>query len=790
MTTLWFKLFYRNSKKNWLNSFINIIGLSLGLIGLTIVLSYFNYENSFNSWNPHKEEIYRVIHDVNDGVIWEFSNAVEGATFKEELPEVTDIYLSNGYYDDVLIETNQKKIFLDGLLEGDANFFDFFPFTVLEGSIESFKNAKNNLALSKEQASKLYGQESALGQIITFYDKPYTVAMVYEIPGSSYFSPSIVYQFTEKLEPQWGNFSYTLFCKINKGSNIASLETKMANILRAHRNNTTDKVFLEQLADIRLKGKSKDGGPEGKGNYKLLMIFLSLSILLIFISSVNFVNLSIASAAFRAKEIGIKKTLGLSKKHIYFQLGGEILLQCFISMIIALVAVELILPYFNTFMGLNLDLNEPKILIQVFSITTLVAIIISSIPAIYSANFKSIKVLKGNIARSKKGVLLRHFMLGLQFLISGFFLISMLIILNQVNYMMQKDLGFSGDQIAIVYGHSSASGMYDRYQVAKKELIKHPNIKNVTSNFFIPGNGASNSTNVTYRDKDIIGYSNPIDFGYIETVNIEVLKGRSLQSKFASDTLKNILINEVLAKELGIHEDPIGKKIDIGLSDGVNDGKQLTIIGMVKDYHIRGFDQKIPPMFMMHWNSFSFMKNYNFRKIQFKIDPDNIEDTMAYIENYWKTNIEQDYPFEYEFLNDSFARTYKKYQRQQTLMSIITMIAISIALLGLFALATLTIQQRYKEVAIRKTLGASIYEIMIQLLKDFIKITILASLFLIPITYYFMQQWLNDFVYHIDMPFWPYIITPVILILLVIFIVGIKAYNATKLDLITYLKFE
>ena len=232
---------------------------------------------------------------------------------------------------------------------------------------------------------------------------------------------------------------------------------------------------------------------------------------------------------------------------------------------------------------------------------------------------------------------------------------------------------------------------------------------------------------------------------------------------------------------------PIGEIVNIGWSE--DDTENFEIIGVIKDFHFEGFDSKIAPMFLGLWNTFDFAKTW-IPAIQFKIKGNNIDRTIAEIETFWKQNVDAKYPFSYKFLDDNFAESYEKYKKQQTMFLILSILVILISLLGLFALATLTIQQRLKEVAIRKTLGASVQEIMIQLLKNFLKVVVISSLILIPIAYYFMENWLENFVYRIDMPLFPYILTPIILILLVFVVVGLKAYSATKIDLIKYLKFE
>lgn len=805
MIQTWFKIFFRNSKKNWLNLVINILGLTLGFAGLLLVLLYLNDEESYNATNPNKNEIYRIVHQLSNGEVWASSTAVEGPKYVEDIPEVMSTYMSRGWYDDGVVTVNGKKKYTRDILLGQSTFFDFFPFQIVEGSLEQFKKARNHIALSDKQAKTFFGKKSAIGKSIELAGRVYLVTTVYKIIGKHYYMPEIVHQFEKVQEGHWGNFSYNLLIKTSHELPKTEVEKKLNTVW--HINSTVKSaeeegmsveefkkkhgstVFVEPLSSVRLKPIANHAGPEGKGNYQMIMVMLSLSILLIIISCVNFINLSTASATQRAKEVGVKKTLGLSKLSLTRQYTLEIVIQGIIAFILSLILVELLLPYFNDFMRKDISILNSEILLKVGLIAVLLAFFIGSIPAFYLSNFKSIEVLKGNISRGKKGIFARNLMLGLQFIISGFFLIGSLIILKQVDYMMNKELGFSGEQVVNVWINDWKSNRYQKYSLAKKELVKHPNIDVVTSNYFMPGGGSSNSTNSDYKENSVQANSSGVDYEVIETFGLKLLKGRSFDPKIASDTIKSVIINETMAKGLGIYNDPIGKKINLGWGAEDNDGKNMNVIGMVKDYHIYGMDNKIPPIFLVHWNTFDWYKN-NLHAVQLKIKPENVAETMKFVERFWKENIEQGYPFDYRFVNKQFARQLNKFEKQKTMFLTITTIVIIVSLLGLFALATLTIQQRLKEVAIRKTLGASVQEIMIELIKSFIKIVLISSVFLIPIAYYFMQNWLDDFVYRIDMPIVPYIVTPVILIILVIAVVGLKAYNATKVDLIKYLKFE
>ncbi|WP_299671775.1 ABC transporter permease [uncultured Polaribacter sp.] len=804
MLQIWFKIFFRNSKKNWLNALINISGLTLGLAGLLIILLYLNEENSYNQWNPNKDDVYRVnIKQPKSGDVWTSVNAGMYLTYPKEIPEVTEAVMVGLHYRSRVLQFKDAFEFTDKLIFTEPQFFDFFPFKILEGSPEKFAETRTNIALSKAYAERLFKGEKAVGNLVKINGKDYAVTCVYEMPKNAHHEPELLMQFSEAFEVNWGNHNNELFCRITEGSDLAIVQPKMNQIIRnaykpyAGEAGVTIEEFderygiptvlLDKLDTIYLHSSAKRAGPSGTGNYQLLMVLLGLSILLIVISCVNFINLSVASAIQRAKEVGVKKTLGLSKKQLLFQYVFEIVLQGIISFVLALVIVELALPFFNQFVGKEISILHTNSLITLFFVAILISIFVGSIPAIYLSNFKAIEVLKGSVSKSKKGNLARNIMLGLQFLISGFFIISMLIVGNQMNFMMQKELGFDKEQVLSVEVFSIESE-YKKFLLTQQVLTQSKNITAVTASMFVPGDGFVNGTSLNHKKNDI-GFnaaSNLVDYNYIDFAKIEILKGRDFSKDIASDSINKLIINETAAKMLGIAKNPIGEIVDVGWSD--ND-TNFEVIGVIQDYHFEGFDTKIAPMFLGLWNTFEFAKTW-MPAIQFKIKGTNIDQTIAEIETFWKQNVDAKYPFSYQFLDKNFAKTYDKYQKQQTLFLILSILVILISLLGLFALATLTIQQRLKEVAIRKTLGASVKEIMFQLLRNFLKVVVVSSVILVPIAYFFMENWLENFVYRIDMPIFPYVLTPMILILLVFVVVGLKAFNATKIDLIKYLKFE
>lgn len=804
MLQIWFKIFFRNQQKNWLNTLINISGLTLGLAGLLIVLLYLKEEQSYNQWNPNKDEVYRVNLKRKSGEVWFTANAGMYLTYPKEIPEVEDAVIVRHTYNSEIIQMNDVSVYSDKLIMTEPNFFNFFPFKILDGSTQKFIESRSNIAISKTLAERIFKEEKAIGNIVKIGSRMLSVVCVYEIPKNSHQEPEILVQYEEPYEVHWGNHNHELFCKISKGSNLDEVKQKMDQIIvdkafkpEAEKVGVSIEEFrerygiptviLDKLDTIYLENTAKRAGPSGTGNYQLLIVLLGLSILLIIISCVNFINLSVASASQRSKEVGVKKTLGLSKQKLLYQYVFEIVLQGIVSFVLALIIVELTLPFFNQFVEKEISIFHTKSLSILFFTAFIISVFVGAIPALYLSNFRAIEVLKGSISKTKKGNLARNIMLGVQFLISGFFIISMLIVGNQIDYMMQKELGFDKEQVLAVRVFN-VKNEFKKYELTKELLTKNKNILAITNSMYVPGDGFVNGTGLSHSKNDI-GFnaaSNIVDYNYLDFAKIKLVEGRNFNRDFASDSLK-IIINETAAKDLRIYNNPIGEKVRLGWLD--DDGPSFEVIGMIQDYHFDGFDTKITPMFMVLWTAIDFPETW-VNAFQLKIRPENINKTISEIEDFWRANIDTKYPFEYEFLDQKFAKTYDKYKRQQTMFLILSVLVIIISLLGLFALATLTIQQRLKEVAIRKTLGASVKEIMFQLLKSFLKVVVISSVILIPIAYFFMQNWLENFVYRIDMPLFPYILTPIILVVLVFAVVGLKAYNATKIDLIKYLKFE
>lgn len=809
MINNWLKIFLYQLKKNKLFTILNTLGLSLGIAGLIFAILYWNDEQSYNAWNPHKENVMHVVSHVSEDVYWPVTVACFEPFFKKDFPELEAYCYLDPWYRNELIQHKNRKAIVN-ILDAQKSFFEFFPFEFIKGSPKNTVPDQNSIALSEETAQLLFGNEEAIGKQVLYDSKTLVVRGIYKIEGKSSLQPAAVTNFMSlKMDgnfDQWGNFNHGLMLKLKNPSDAEKVSLKLKRLMSENRELkwakeqgiTLDEwknqggfqtqILLEPLENARLHSKV-DGYAEGQGNYQFLMIMVGLSVLILILSIVNYINLATANAIQRAKEIGVRKILGASKSNIVKQFIFETVLITTFSILLALVIVELSLPYYNEFLGKSLIIHGSQFYLQLILIFLTVIIVAGIFPSVYVSNFETLKVLKGNFGRSKSGVWLRNVMLILQFGIASFFIIGSYIVYQQVNEMQTKELGFKGDQIIQIdyrnpYDYTQEGieeKLLSRYFTIKQELSKVNGVKQVSTGSFSFGNGASSSSSFSHNQVTIQGQNMGVDFEMLNMMNITIVKGRNLSEKFATDTISSILINQTAEKMMN-EKNALGKEIDWN-------GKKLKIVGIVSDFHLNGPHNEIPPMVFYHFKTIDWMI-FNVNKIYVKVNPMEMEQAIAGIEKFWLKKVDGNYPFTYDFVDKHFARTYETYVKQKNLFSLLNVIVISIAMFGLFSLASYSIQRRMKEIAIRKTLGAETKTLLKDLSKQYIVFCLIGFLLALFPVYFLLGKWLENFVYRIDITLLPFIIGFVILLILTLIVVLSKAYQATKVDVLNYLKYE
>lgn len=808
MISNWFKIFIYHLKQNKLFSFLNVLGLSIGIASVIFAILYWNNENSYDQWNPEKENVYQVLNKIGGtGDTWGTSSIPFGNTCKATIPEIEQICFLNIWYNESVIKYQNKKIIDKKITVSDNNFFNFFPFPIIKGSKKDILKEKNSVAISEEQAKLLFNDEDPIGKSITYEDQSYTVKAIYHLVKPSIVEPNYVFGgvVREQDNNQWGNFNYGLMIKTKKYSDIGVVLKKMHNVNYVNRTlkdakesgqtpeqyikeNGEIKIILDQLKTIRLHGTKASGSatPEGKGNLQLLYIMTGLSVLILVLSLVNYINLATASAIKRAKEVGVRKIVGASKKQIILQFIFETSIIVVLAILFALAIVELSLPYYNTFLKKSLTMNGGEFHLQLIFIFGLVIVLAGIFPAIYISNFNTLKVLKGNFSRSKSGIWIRNSMLIFQFGIAAFFIIGALIVNNQVNYMMNKDLGFSGDQvIKIPFNYQDHKTKGQKYLTTKQEILKISGVQDASTFAGTFGNSTNSSSGFTHNRIFVQPRNVEMDFGFLEMMKIKIVEGRNLSPKFASDTIDNWLINETLAKKLGL-KNPLNTIITSGWGNEKGNLK-FKIVGIVKDFHITGFQSKVPPMVFINLKT---LKWNNFQNVYVKVSSDNLTETLAKLKALWEKEVNADYPFDYEFVDKGFARTYQEQVKQKDLFFILNLVVIIIAIFGLFALASFSMERRLKEIAIRKTLGAETNVLLKELSKQYVVFCLIGFVIGIVPAYILLQKWLEDFAFRIGISAVPFGIALASLLVLTLIIVLAKAYQVTKIDILKYLKYE
>ena len=799
----WIKIFVYQLKQNMLFSILNVLGLSIGIAGIVFAILYWNEEHSYNDWNSENEKVFQVICDLGNNNIWPHNVAPVGPILKASAPELESLCYFQNFYFNEIIKYKGKKIVFEKIFDTQKDFFSYFPFEFTKGNIKTALLDKSSIALSEDTAKQLFGNEDPINKQVIYANSNLVVRGVYKITGKSSIEPMAVTNLIDKSlkdnNDQWGNFNYGLLVKLKDPSKAGVVAKKIEDIFLNYRTkidakeagiplaeyekkNGSTKIILEPLKTARLHS-ILNGYPEGQGNYKFLLIMAGLSVLILILSIVNYVNLATANAVKRAKEVGVRKIIGASKGNIIRQFLFETVFITVFAILLALVIVELALPYYNEFLDKELIMVGSQFYSQLLIIFIIVIVIAGIFPAVYVSNFESLKVLKGNFGRSKNGIWLRNGMLILQFSIASFFIIGSYIVYKQVEFMSNKDLGFQGKQVLdIVFRHRQNEDNFDRYITIRQELLKINGVENVSASNFSFGRGSNSSSGFQYNNGNNIQAKNmSVDFNMIDMMGVKLSEGRNFSSKIASDSVSSILVNKT-ALALMNEKNPLGKEINWN-------GQMLKVIGVVDHFHLTGPQEEIPPMVFFHYKTIKWMQS-NMNHVFVKVSPENMESTIAALEKFWTNKVDTEYPFKYEFVDKNFAKTYESFVKQKNLFSLLNVVVILIALFGLFALASYSIERRMKEIAIRKTLGAETSSLLKELSRQYLIFCIIGFTVAFIPTWFVLSKWLEDFAYRITISAVPFVIGFVVLCTLTILIVLTKAYQATRIDVLKYLKYE
>jgi putative ABC transport system permease protein len=800
------KIAWRNLLKRKTYAFINIFGLALGAAICLLIVLFIKSESSVDSWRADSDNVYRMVlkrqypSRVSSYAIIPHSFA---QTVKDELPEVTDAvrifnFFNNGTFQ---IQYEDKKFEETDVYFADPTFFDIFKSNLLYGSEENALTKPNSVVLNESTAIKYFGAANqAVGKVLTPEGnniQPIEVTAVYEDwPKNSHFTFNAVITTNGMANFEQENYigfdAYTYF-RINDNASPDKVEAAMPGIIKKFAAGHIQRQFsmsvdkfmsegngytytLQPLKDIYLTSHL-DNEFKANGNATTLYVFALVAFFILFIACVNFINLSTARSSERAKEVGIRKTFGSEKKSLIIQFMAESFLISLLAMVVAVGIYALLVPVFNDISGKEfslmslLNLNA-IILLAIFTCVT--GLLAGIYPAFVLSAFKPIDVLRGKFKSGKKGRNLRSGLVVFQFAVSVILIICTLVVNRQMDYMTSERLGFNKEQTVII---ERTDLLGENTRAFKNELRNINGVTNITGASALPGQenyfGVSWAS-IDNRNEQITGRGIIVDEEYAQTLELEIVDGRFFSKDFPTDSL-TVVLNEKAVSELGL-TDPIGKRLVtpnqfLNAQDGSS--YTYTIIGVTKDFHYQSLHEPITPLIFTSASRFNNVSGLT----AIHVEGNTFDNVLSEIEVVWKKFID-DKPLTYQFLDQTIEDQYQVERTSRKVFTFFSFITIFIACIGLLGLAAYTTRQRVHEIGVRKVLGASVSSIVSMLSKDFVKLVFLSTLIAIPIAWYAMNKWLQNFTYRISSSWDLFVIAAVIALLTAFLTISFQAIKA------------
>ncbi|MEO5582233.1 MAG: ABC transporter permease [Saprospiraceae bacterium] len=785
MFKYYFTIAWRSILKNKASAFINLTGLTTGLTCCLLMVLYLQHELSYDQFQKKGDRIARVImsYGFNGSPLTNgnFTSTKVLPSFKKNFPEVVDgVRLS-----DLGRLVKYKDITFDerGFLYADSSFFKIFDFKLLSGSPDQVLNAVNQIVLTQSAAKKYFGEEDPIGKTLQISSSQvnYTVTgIVADCPSNSQIQFDMVASFLSLGTPQEESYfeaNFTTYLLLRDKNAISSLQEKIEPFMKYELKDEKG-VYINYLLEpfTRVHLYSAYDAMTANSNIKYIYMIVAIAILVLLIACFTYINLSTARSIERAKEVGIRKVSGAVRGQVFWQFITESVLISFIAFIFSIGLLILVLPSFNQLSNKHLliaQLWDPSVVGASLFIIVIIALLAGSYPALILSKFEPIKVLKGAFKNTSSGVVLRQSLTVFQFMISLFLIASTIIISKQLHFIQTKKMGYDREHILVM---KIDQKIRDKIDLIKSELKTNSNVLAVTRGNFTPVNipgGYSMYRGDQSADQSINTRGNNIDEEYLKTNRLELIAGSDLSHQdlldatHDNDGKKNyfhFIINESAVKKLGWSpQDAIGKKMFLG------DGRPGEIKGVVKDFHFASLHITIEPLVLFPTNFATLL--------MIKISGNDISRTISFIQNKW-TSLAPHRPPEYHFMDEDFNKLYDAEFRISRVFNIFSMISILLACLGLFGLSSYSTKQRIKELGIRKVLGASVINIILLLSSHFLKLVLISCLLIIPVVWFTMDKWLQDFAYRIKIEWWMFLLTAAIAIAIAAITVSLQAIKA------------
>lgn len=795
----YFKVAVRNILKHKFFSAINILGMTIGITACLLIVLYVSDELSYDRFHAKADKIYQVgLHGKIGGQDVTVANTCPplADALMTDIPEVAASIRLVPTFGRPAIKYEDKSFTEERVIYADSNFFEFFSFALIEGDPKTVLKEPNTMVMTESIARKYFGNESAIGKIVSFGNQntSYKVTGVAANPPSNShlrFNILLSASGNENLKSTvWlSNFLYTYF-QLKDNTSIDAVNAKYNNLVEKYVGPEVERFMgmsLKQmrsqggeygyystaLTDIHLYSKSQ-GDIEPGGNVMYIYFFSGIGIFIIVIACINFMNLSTARSAGRAKEVGLRKTLGSLRSQMIGQFLSESIVYSFAAVVLSLGACYFLLPYFNTLSGKELGmavLLNPSFVGGAVALVLLVGLIAGSYPAFYLTSFNAVEVLKGKVRAGMKSKGVRSFLVVGQFALSIFLIIFTLVVYQQISFMQTKNMGIDKENVLVIQNTDRLRSNKDGF---KNALEQQAGVKTLsyTNNSF-PGVNNTTVFKATGSDQDHIMGLYFADYEHMDVMKFEMKEGRYFSKDFPSDSTA-IILNEAAAKEFG-YKNPIGEEIFYAPTQ-----EKLRVIGVVKNFNFESFRDQVRPL------SIRLARNNNVLLVRYD---GNAQELISKVQTLWKDNAGNE-PFEFAFLDQEFDQLFRAEQRLGQLFSIFSGLAIFIASLGLFALAAFTSEQRTKEIGIRKAMGASVFGLTLLLSKEFTRLVIIAFVPAAIAGWYVSNQWLGSFVYRIDVSPWVIIVSGVGAILIAWLTVSFQSIKAAGVNPVNSLRYE
>jgi len=808
MFSNYLKITLRNLKKHKVYSFINIAGLALGLTFAILILTYIRYEFSYDRFHKNADDIYRVI-SKNDNawagsLWWNATAGVLKSVLLENCPEVENaarLCLWKGIIDlRGLFSADGVSHFEEDIYMVDPEFLEIFSFPLAAGDPDTALNEPFSILLTQDTAKKYFGRENPVGRVINAdntYD--YTVTGILQnVPENSHvkfdilISFSTIYAFPEGKEGHvegWGSQNYVTYLQLAEGANPANIEARLPALIKKIRGERfKNSYYLDPMTRIHLHSQI-NLDLETNSDIRYIYLFSAIAFFILLIACFNYMNLSTARSTARLKEVGIRKVVGADRRQLILQFLSESLLFTGLALFLSLLLVRLLLPVFGRFVERDLDFHllsgNGTLVALIAGLTLLVGTVAGSYPAFFLSAFKPVNVIKGTFqAGSKRPFRIRNILVIFQFTISIILIVCTFTIYSQLNYIKNRDLGFRKDHIVAV--RVQDNHLRGHYEPLQRELMQYARILDVTVSDDLPstirGGGGGEWEGEKPGDIDPNLYNTFVGYNYLDFYDLKLAAGRNFSLLHATDKNAYIL-NETAVKAIG-WDNPIGKKFKLWKDWG-------TVIGVVEDFHFFPLHQKIEPVVisLVYEGDDEYLLKYaRTNYLSIKIESADIAGALAFIEKTYKKYTE--YPFDYTFLDERINSMYRSEQRLGKSFISFSLMAVFIACLGLFGLASFTAEQKTKEIGIRRILGASVPAMVVMLVRLFLRWLLLSSLLSCPIAYTIMKRWMINFVYRTDIQIWIFLAAPALTALIAILTVGFQSVKAAVANPAECLRYE